>query len=150
MSRQFEIHRVPPEKICFEVTETNAIANISNATRFIQALKKLGCRFSLDDFGTGMSSFAYLKHLPVDYIKIDGSFVREMLNSDTDRAMVEMIVHMAKVMGKGVVAECVESEEILDALREIGVGYAQGYAIGRPEPFERAYPLITNDRREVA
>ena len=135
--RQFEIYRVPPEKICFEVTETNAIANISNATRFIQALKKLGCRFSLDDFGTGMSSFAYLKHLPVDYIKIDGSFVREMLNSETDRAMVEMIVHMAKVMGKCVVAECVESEEILDALREIGVGYAQGYAIGKPEPFER-------------
>ena len=148
--RQFEIHRVPPQKICFEVTETNAIANISNATRFIQALNKLGCRFSLDDFGTGMSSFAYLKHLPVDYIKIDGSFVREMLNSGTDRAMVEMIVHMAKVMGKRVVAECVESDEILDALREIGVDYAQGYAIGRPEPFERAYPPIANDRLEVA
>src|ERR1700677_311417 len=150
VGRQFEIHRVPPETICFEVTETNAIANISSARRFIQALKKLGCRFSLDDFGTGMSSFAYLKHLPVDYIKIDGSFVREMLNSDTDRAMVEMIVHMAKVMGKGVVAESVESEEILQALREIGVGYAQGYAIGRPEPFERAYPLIARGRRQVA
>jgi diguanylate cyclase (GGDEF)-like protein/PAS domain S-box-containing protein len=148
--RQFEIHRVPPERICFEVTETNAIANIANARRFIQALKQLGCRFSLDDFGTGMSSFAYLKHLPVDYIKIDGSFVREMLNSDTDRAMVEMIVHMAKVMGKGAVAECVESDEILRTLREIGVDYAQGYAIGRPEPFERAYPLIRTDRREVA
>ena len=148
--RQFEIHRVPPERICFEVTETNAIANIANARRFIQALKQLGCRFSLDDFGTGMSSFAYLKHLPVDYIKIDGSFVREMLNSDTDRAMVEMIVHMAKVMGKGAVAECVESDEILRTLREIGVDYAQGHAIGRPEPFERAYPLIRTDRREVA
>ena len=148
--RQFEIHRVPPERICFEVTETNAIANIANARRFIQALKQLGCRFSLDDFGTGMSSLAYLKHLPVDYIKIDGSFVREMLNSDTDRAMVEMIVHMAKVMGKGAVAECVESDEILRTLREIGVDYAQGYAIGRPEPFERAYPLIRTDRREVA
>jgi EAL domain-containing protein (putative c-di-GMP-specific phosphodiesterase class I) len=113
-------------------------------------MNKLGCRFSLDDFGTVMSSFAYLKHLPVDYIKIDGSFVREMLNSGTDRAMVEMIVHMAKVMGKRVVAECVESDEILDALREIGVDYAQGYAIGRPEPFERAYPPIANDRLEVA
>jgi diguanylate cyclase (GGDEF)-like protein/PAS domain S-box-containing protein len=148
--RQFEIHRVPPEKICFEVTETNAIANISNATRFIQALKQLGCRFSLDDFGTGMSSFAYLKNLPVDYIKIDGSFVKEMLNSAADRAMVEMIVHMAKVMGKCVVAECVESEEILDALHEIGVGYAQGYAIGKPEPFERIFPPVATDRREVA
>jgi EAL domain-containing protein (putative c-di-GMP-specific phosphodiesterase class I) len=136
--------------LCFEVTETSAIANIANARRFIQALKRLGCRVLLDDFGTGMSSFAYLKHLPVDDIKIDGSFVREMLNSEVDRAMVEMIVHMAKVMGKGVVAECVDSEEILQALREIGVGYAQGYAIDRTQPFERAYPLIANDRREVA
>jgi EAL domain-containing protein (putative c-di-GMP-specific phosphodiesterase class I) len=148
--RQFEIYRVPPELICFEVTETNAIANISSARRFIQALKKLGCRFSLDDFGTGMSSFAYLKHLPVDYIKIDGSFVREMLNNKVDRAMIETIVHMAKVMGKKVIAECVESEDILEALREIGVGYAQGYAVGRPEPFERVYPLIADVHREVA
>jgi diguanylate cyclase (GGDEF)-like protein/PAS domain S-box-containing protein len=148
--RQFEIHRIPPQMICFEVTETSAISNLSSAKRFIQALKELGCRFSLDDFGSGMSSFAYLKYLPVDCIKIDGSFVKEMLNSDTDRAMVEMIVHMAKVMGKGVVAECVESEELIETLREIGVGYAQGYTIGRPEPFECAYPLIANDGREVA
>jgi EAL domain-containing protein (putative c-di-GMP-specific phosphodiesterase class I) len=82
--------------------------------------------------------------------RIDGSFVREMLNSETDRAMVEMIVHMAKVMGKGVIAECVESDEIFQALREVGVDYAQGYAIGRPEPFERTYPLIADERREVA
>jgi diguanylate cyclase (GGDEF)-like protein len=149
VQRQFEIHRVPPEMICFEITETSAIANLSSAKRLIQALKKLGCRFSLDDFGTGMSSFAYLKHLPVDYIKIDGSFVTEMLNSEIDRAMVEMIVHIAKVMGKSTVAEFVESDEMLAALREIGVDYAQGYAIGKPLPFESVYPR-TAVHREVA
>jgi diguanylate cyclase (GGDEF)-like protein len=148
--RQFEIHRVPPGMICFEITETSAIANIPSAKRLIHALKKLGCRFSLDDFGTGMSSFSYLKHLPVDFIKIDGSFVTEMLNSKMDRAMVEMIVRVAKVMGKSTVAEFVESDEVLAALREIGVDYAQGYAIGKPSPFESAYPLIANARREVA
>lgn len=148
--REFETHRVPPEMICFEITETSAIANISSAKRFIQALRGLGCRFSLDDFGTGMSSFAYLKHLPVDYIKIDGSFVKEMLNSKVDRSMVEMITRMAKVMDKGVVAEFVESDEIIEALREIGVDYAQGYAIARPVSFESAYPLVAEIRREVA
>jgi diguanylate cyclase (GGDEF)-like protein len=148
--RQFEIHQVPPGMICFEITETSAIADLPSAKRFIQALKKLGCRFSLDDFGTGMSSFSYLKHLPVDFIKIDGSFVTEMLNSKIDRAVIETIVHIAKVMGKNTVAEFVESNEILEALREIGVDYAQGYAIGRPSPFENMYPLIADDRREVA
>jgi diguanylate cyclase (GGDEF)-like protein/PAS domain S-box-containing protein len=148
--QQFKIHRVPPGLICFEITETSAIADLSSAKRFIQALKKLGCRFSLDDFGTGMSSFAYLKHLPVDFIKIDGSFVREMLNSKVDRAMVEMIVHIAKVMGKSTIAEFVENDEIFEALREIGVDYAQGYAIGKPSSFEAMYPLLAESRREVA
>ena len=148
--RQFDIYGVPPAMICFEITETSAIANLPSAKRFIQALKKLGCRFSLDDFGTGMSSFSYLKHLPVDFIKIDGSFVREMLNSKIDRAMVEMIVHVAKVMGKSTIAEFVESDEILAVLREIGVDYAQGYAIGKPAPFESMYPLPSGARREVA
>jgi diguanylate cyclase (GGDEF)-like protein/PAS domain S-box-containing protein len=148
--RQFGIHRVPPGMICFEITETSAIANLPSAKRFIQTLKKLGCRFSLDDFGTGMSSFSYLKHLPVDYIKIDGSFITEMLDSKIDRAMVEMIVHVAKVMSKSTVAEFVESDEILEALREIGVDYAQGYAIGKPSPFEAMYPLLADARREMA
>src|SRR5258708_16738350 len=97
-----------------------------------------------------MSSFAYLKHLPVDYIKIDGSFVTEMLNSKIDRAMVEMIVHLARVMGKSTIAEFVESDEVLGALREIGVDYAQGYAIEKPSPFESVYPLVADGCREVA
>jgi diguanylate cyclase (GGDEF)-like protein len=148
--QQFDIYQVPPGMICFEITETSAIADIPSAKRFIRALKKLGCRFSLDDFGTGMASFSYLKHLPVDFVKIDGGFVTEILNSKIDRAMVEMIVHVAKVMGKKTVAEFVESDEILKALREIGVDYAQGYAIGKPSPFESMYPLLTGARREVA
>jgi EAL domain-containing protein (putative c-di-GMP-specific phosphodiesterase class I) len=93
---------------------------------------------------------SYLKHLPVDYIKIDGSFVTEMQNSKIDRAIVEMIVHVAKVMGRSTVAEFVESDEILEVLREIGVDYAQGYAIGKPSPFESMYPLLADARREVA
>jgi EAL domain-containing protein (putative c-di-GMP-specific phosphodiesterase class I) len=150
VSRQFELHRVPPGMICFEITETSAIANLPSAKRLIQALKKLGCRFSLDDFGTGMSSFSYLKHLPVDFIKIDGCFVTEMLNSEVDRAMIEAIVHIARVMGKSTVAELVESDEMLEALREIGVDYAQGYGIGKPSPFEEAYPLNARAHREIA
>jgi diguanylate cyclase (GGDEF)-like protein len=147
--QQFDIHRIPPRMICFEITETNAIANIPSAKRLIEALKKLGCRFSLDDFGTGMSSFAYLKHLPVDFIKIDGSFVTEMLNSGMDRAMVEMIVHVARVIGKRTIAEFVESDAVLAALREIGVDYAQGYAIGKPAPFETMV-MPMEAQREVA
>ncbi|MEW6638999.1 MAG: EAL domain-containing protein [Pseudomonadota bacterium] len=134
---QFELYRIPPSMICFEITETSAIASLDSANRFIGLMKQLGCRFALDDFGAGMSSFAYLKHLPVDYLKIDGSFVRDMLDDPIDRAIIEMINRIGKVMGKRTIAEFVENDAILDALRAIGVDYAQGYGIGRPEPFER-------------
>jgi diguanylate cyclase (GGDEF)-like protein len=135
LREQFALHKLAPETICFEVTETTAIANLSNAIHFIQELQAMGCKFALDDFGAGMASFAYLKQLPVDYLKIDGSFVKDMLNDPVDYAMVEMISHLARMMGKRTVAEFVESAEILEALKKIGVDYAQGYAIAKPQPF---------------
>lgn len=127
---------VPPEKICFEVTETAAIENLSVASKFISSLKEKGCEFSLDDFGSGLSSFAYLKSLEVDYIKIDGMFVKDIMTDPIDFAMVRSINEVAQIMGKQTVAEFVEDAEIMDALRHIGVDYAQGYHIDRPQPVE--------------
>lgn len=135
LREQFERYAIPPQLICFEITETSAIANLGSAIRFINELKSLGCHFSLDDFCAGMSSFAYLKHLPVDYLKIDGSFVKDMLDDPINRAMVEVINHIGHVMGKRTIAEFVETPLIEQALLEIGVDYAQGYLIERPQVF---------------
>ena len=127
---------VRPESICFEITETSAISNLSAATEFIRELRKLGCRFALDDFGSGLSSFGYLKDLPVDYLKIDGSFVRNMDTDDVHHAMVSAIQELGSVIGIKTIAEFVENESIMEMLAEIGVDYAQGYAIARPQPIE--------------
>lgn len=135
LHEQFDCYGVSPKLICFEITETSAIANLGNAIRFINDLKTLGCHFSLDDFCAGMSSFAYLKHLPVDFLKIDGSFVKDMLDDPINRAMVEVINHIGHVMGKRTIAEFVESTQIEQALIEIGVDYAQGYIVQRPQLF---------------
>ncbi|AHL32950.1 membrane protein [Pseudomonas brassicacearum] len=135
LRKQFVAYSIPPEMICFEITETSAISNLGSAIRFINELKGLGCYFSLDDFCAGMSSFAYLKHLPVDFLKIDGSFVKDMLDDPINRAMVEVINHIGHVMGKRTIAEFVETTQIEQALLEIGVDYAQGYVIERPQLF---------------
>lgn len=135
LQRMFVEYGIPPRMICFEITETSAISNLGSAIRFINELKGLGCKFSLDDFCAGMSSFAYLKHLPVDFLKIDGSFVKDMLDDPVNRAMVEVINHIGHVMGKRTIAEFVETPVIEQALIEIGVDYAQGYLIERPQVF---------------
>ncbi len=129
MLRRF---RIDPQSICFEVTETVAIANFSIANEFINSLRGLGCRFALDDFGSGLSSFGYLKQLPLDFLKIDGLFVRDMLNDPVDLAMVRTINDVAKVLKLQTIAEWVEDEATLNSLKSIGIDYAQGFHISRP------------------
>lgn len=142
---EFERVKIPYEKICFEVTETVGISNVSDATLFIERMKDVGCRFSLDDFGSGMSSYGYLKGLPVDIVKIDGSFVKNMTVNSSDFAVVKSITDIAHVMNKQVVAEYVESAEVLDILRDLGVDFAQGYFIDKPGPLSRLLHDITGD-----
>lgn len=127
---------VPGDRLCFEITETAAIANLRRAGRFIQLLKARECKFALDDFGSGLSSFAYLKNLQVDYLKIDGGFVRDIAVDPIDRAMVQAINSVGHVMRIRTIAEFVENDDILRVLRELKVDYVQGYGIARPEPFE--------------
>ena len=131
---EFDRKRIPPQKIYFEITETAAIANLENATRFISSLGNHGCRFALDDFGSGLSSFSYLKNLPVDFLKIDGMFVREIAVNNIDFAMVKAINDIGHSMGKKTIAEFVENDEIIRKLKEIGVDYGQGYGICKPKP----------------
>ena len=129
---EFESWRIPYEAVCFEITETAAIANFARASEVIRELKAEGCGFSLDDFGSGMSSFGYLKHLPVDHLKIDGVFIRDIAHDRVDRAMVEAINNVGHIMGITTIAECVETVETLAVLQDIGVDYAQGFGIARP------------------
>jgi Amt family ammonium transporter len=139
-------YKIPPQKICFEITETMAVQTFNNTVIFMEKLKKLGCKFALDDFGSGFSSYAYLKNLPVDYLKIDGAFVRDIAEDKLDRSMVKSINEIAHVMGKKTIAEYVENPEILSFLYEIEVDYAQGFYIGKPEPLDNI--LLNMERKQ--
>ena len=132
---------VAPGQICFEITETAAIANLARATDFIARLKDMGCRFALDDFGSGLSSFGYLKSLPVDYLKIAGNFIQDIVVDPVDHAMVDAINQIGHVMGLLTIAESVESDAILARLRELGVDYAQGFGVHVPAPLAEALTL---------
>jgi EAL domain-containing protein (putative c-di-GMP-specific phosphodiesterase class I) len=139
---------VPPEILCFEITETAVISNLTNATSMIAKLREMGCHFALDDFGVGLSSFGYLKNLAVDYLKLDGCFIKNMTRDIIDLAMVKSINHIGQTMNIKTIAEFVENEEILLALRELNVDYAQGYHIGRPEALEIA--LYGEEHAQIA
>lgn len=131
---QFDACALEPSAVCFEITETAAISNLSDAIRLIEALAVLGCRFALDDFGSGMSSFAYLKHLPVNFLKIDGEFVKDILERPVDHAMVEAINRIGHVMEIETIAEYVETDAIRERLAALKIDYVQGYGVHRPEP----------------
>ncbi|MDY0374999.1 MAG: EAL domain-containing protein, partial [Desulfobacterium sp.] len=127
---------VTPGKIIFEITETTAISNFTSAQSLINETKTLGCRFAIDDFGVGFSSFRYLKDLAVDYIKIDGSFIKKIDKSQADRLFVKSISEISHALGKKTIAEFVENEAIVTILKEYDIDYAQGYHIGKPQPLQ--------------
>lgn len=147
LQRQFAEHEVPYASICFEVTETAAIADLARARSFMQSLRELGSVFALDDFGAGFTSYAYLKALPIRYLKIDGSFVRKLETEPVDRALVESINHIGHVLGLETIAEWAETTQVIETLRAIGVDYAQGYGVGLPialDEFRLDAPLAPN------
>lgn len=131
---QLDRSEVPPHLLCFEITETAVVANLARAMRFISILRGMGCKFSLDDFGSGLSSFRYLKDLPADFLKIDGSFIRRIAEDPLDHEMVSVINQIGRMMKIKTIAEYVENEQALDAVRKLGVNYAQGNFIGKPVP----------------
>ena len=144
--RELVATKIDPANLVLEVTETAAIANIDQAQKFVRTLKALGCGFALDDFGVGFSSFSHLKHLPVDYLKIDGSFIRDLARNTVDQHLVQAIVGVARGLGKRTIAEFVGDDETLRLLREYGVDFAQGYFIGRPAPI----PDVADGARQAA
>ncbi|MEN0044893.1 MAG: EAL domain-containing protein, partial [Pseudomonadota bacterium] len=137
-----------PEQICFEITETAAIANREGAIAFMNTMRELGCRFALDDFGAGLSSFAYLRDLPVDILKIDGSFVRDMDTNKVSESMVAASAQVARVMGLKTVAEFVETEAVRDGLVQLGVDYGQGFLLGKPKPLDARLEALSEGTNE--
>ena len=125
---------VPPDRLIFELTETAAVAHVGRATAFANRLSELGCGFALDDFGAGFGSFYYLKHLPFDYLKIDGEFVTHCTRNETDRTLIAAVVQIARGMRKQTIAEYANDRETVEVLTRLGVDYAQGFYLGRPAP----------------
>ena len=134
IKHELSTHDISPEKICFEITETAAIKNLPKVAKLVRELKKLGFKFALDDFGKGVSSFMYLSSLPVDYLKIDGEFVRNLLNNTVNHAIIWSINNIGRILGIQIIAEYVENEHLHEALLDIGIDYAQGFKFGEPEP----------------
>jgi diguanylate cyclase (GGDEF)-like protein len=147
IGRRLEESGIAPQRICFEITETAVIASLQSATELLVDLRERGCQVALDDFGSGLSSFSYLKNLPVDYLKIDGAFVKGIVDDPVSYAMVESINHVGQVMGLRTIAEFVEDDAILEKLAELGVDYAQGYGIGKPGPFSETLEVLLGARR---
>ena len=149
VARKVAAEHLPPRALCFEITETAAIANLGNVARFMKDLKSDGCRFALDDFGSGLSSFAYLKNLPVDYLKIDGHFVANVHKDRVDRRMLEAISQVAEALDIRTIAERVETRAILNELADIGVDFAQGFFIARPESVREFDRFSRRQRRNT-
>jgi EAL domain-containing protein (putative c-di-GMP-specific phosphodiesterase class I) len=133
--QQLADNHIAADKICFEITETVAVSNLADTVRFINILKKQGCRFALDNFGSGLATFAYLKTLPVDFLKINGNFVKSIVDDAVHFTIVRSIHDIAQTLGKKTIAEFVENNAIHAKLHDVGVDYVQGYAVGRPQPF---------------
>ena len=146
---QFELSGATPQHFCFEVTETAAISNLSRAHDLILELKSMGCAFALDDFGSGLSSFTYLKNLPVDFLKIDGSFVKDILDDPIDDSMVSAINKIGHDMGLKTIAEFAENEAIVARLKELGVDYAQGFAVAKAVPLHSLYSSMSSTERAM-
>ncbi len=140
--------RIPATTLCFEVTESAAVSNLAKAQQFIDGLRERGCSIALDDFGAGLSSFAYLKNFAVDILKIDGGFIRDITDNRISESMVAAITQVAKVMELVTVAEYVESEKTRKLISELGVDFAQGHAIGKPVPFENVLEELSEQVRK--
>ena len=144
IKEELDRHQIPPQFICFEITETVAISNLSQAQLMITQLQELGCRFALDDFGSGMSSFSYLKSLPVNFIKIDGIFIRELLEEPVNSTIIQSFHQIAQMMGIATIAECIDSESKFLKLQSLGIDYAQGNWIAKPQSLPKLQLLTTN------
>lgn len=147
---QIDNSNTDPNRLCFEITETAMIANLSNAVRSVSILRGLGCKIALDDFGSGLSSFSYLKNLPVDYLKIDGSLIKDIEKDNVNITMVKSIIHIGQSMGLETIAEYVETDGILNILRDLEIDYVQGYGIAKPVPLEEIKQITNSSKATQA